>query len=54
MSVYDPCFAYSVEDAITADYFFYEMERTHPLSKVLSLDEILNSGTITHWCRKKV
>ncbi len=49
LSLYDPVFAFNVNDAIKTDYFRFETIRSRPPGRVLQLEEIM--PTITHhWC----
>ncbi len=49
LTLYDPVFAFNIDDAVKTDYFRFEAVRSRPPMRVLQLEEIL--PTITHhWC----
>jgi hypothetical protein len=48
-SLYDPVFAFNVDDAVKTDYFRFDAFRSHPPARVLQLKEILPSINY-HWC----
>lgn len=48
-SLYDPVFAFNVDDAVKTDHFRFDTVRGRPPARVLQLEEILPSISY-HWC----